>query len=110
MAAALALSLPVVAASGASAAPPPPLFTYATMSDGAKIAMVVTYPAGFRAGTKWPALFKMDGYEGGAGAEDPAEWGNHYVVIHASIRGTGCSGGRFDLTRAPGVQGVERPR
>jgi predicted acyl esterase len=39
----------------------------------------------------------MDGYEGAAGPLDPAEYGDRYVMIHASIRGTGCSGGRFDL-------------
>jgi putative CocE/NonD family hydrolase len=89
------LLLPASAA--AAPAPPPPLFTYATISDGVKIAMVVTYPKGFQAASRWPALFMMDGYEGGSGAVDPGEWGNHYVIVHASIRGTGCSGGRFDL-------------
>ena len=39
----------------------------------------------------------MDGYEGGAGYLEPGAYANRYVMIHASLRGTGCSGGRFDL-------------
>lgn len=85
-----ALALPASGATG-------PLFTYATMSDGVKIALVVTYPEGYRPHSRWPALFMMDGYEGGGGAIDPGDWRNHYVIVHASLRGTGCSGGRFDL-------------
>jgi len=72
-------------------------FTYATMSDGVKIAIAVSFPNGFDPRIGKPALFMMDGYEGAAGALDPAEYGDHYVMVHASIRGTGCSGGRFDL-------------
>lgn len=94
-----ALSLTSVALPNALAtqAPPAPAFTYATMSDGVRIALSVSLPAGYQPGTRWPTLFMMDGYEGAAGPVDPAEYGNHYVTIHASIRGTGCSGGRFDL-------------
>jgi predicted acyl esterase len=76
---------------------PAPDYTYATMTDGTKIAVVVSYPAGYTAGSKWPSLFEMDGYDGGGGALDPSEWANRYVLIHASVRGTGCSTGQFDL-------------
>jgi len=87
----------LAAGEGAAQAAPAPLFTYATMDDGVKIALVVSYPAGFTPGERLPALFMMDGYEGGAGAIDTSYWGDHYVLVHASVRGTGCSGGRFDL-------------
>jgi len=84
----------------ARAIAPAPLYTYATMSDGVRIALAVSYPAGFdphRAHARWPSLFMMDGYEGAASPLDPASYGGRYVMVHASIRGTGCSGGRFDL-------------
>jgi predicted acyl esterase len=84
-------------AAPASATAPDPTFGYATMSDGTKIAVAVSYPDGFSSQAKWPTLFEMDGYEGGASPEDPADWDNRFVIVHASVRGTGCSGGRFDL-------------
>ena len=84
----------------ARAAAPSPTYTYATMSDGVKVALAVSYPVGFSAHhppVGWPALFMMDGYEGAAAPLDPGSYGGRYVMVHASIRGTGCSGGRFDL-------------
>jgi putative CocE/NonD family hydrolase len=69
----------------------------ATMPDGTTIAVVVSLPVGFRADRPYPALFMMDGYDGGGGALDPNSYGNRFVMVHASIRGTGCSGGQFDL-------------
>ncbi|MDQ1704602.1 MAG: uncharacterized protein QOF18_968 [Frankiaceae bacterium] len=89
----------VAAHAGASVRTPAPTFGYATMSDGTSLAVVVSYPRGFgaRPAQHWPALFMMDGYEGGGGALDPSEWHNRYVMVHASVRGTGCSGGHFDL-------------
>src|SRR5256885_12335356 len=86
----------VVPAPGSSAAPKD-RYTYATMSDGVKIALAVSYPKGFTPAVRWPALFMMDGYEGAAGFLDPGDYGNRYVMVHASLRGTGCSGRRFDL-------------
>lgn len=83
--------------SPASAAAPAPTFTYAAMPDGAQIALVVTYPREFSTARRWPALLMMDGYEGGGGALNPSDWANKYVLVHASVRGTGCSGGHFDL-------------
>ncbi|MFA5786215.1 MAG: CocE/NonD family hydrolase [Actinomycetota bacterium] len=88
------------AAADVSAEAPPPQLSYATMADGVKIALAVSYPAGFDPGAtkvKWPTLFMMDGYDGGGGPINPAKYGNNYVTVHASVRGTGCSGGRFDL-------------
>jgi len=76
-----------------------PDHTYVTMSDGVQIAIAVNYPPGFSPDDEglWGTLFEMDGYAGGGGAHNPASFGNNYVTVHASIRGTGCSGGRFDL-------------
>ena len=75
----------------------PPEFTYATMPDGVNIALAVSFPAGYSQARAWPTLFAMDGYDGGGGPLDPAEWDNRYVMVHASVRGTGCSGGALDL-------------
>lgn len=97
---------------------------YVTMPDGIKIAINVRLPDNYVAGQKYPTLFEISGYDGG-GAEDgtlskdfagmvPPEAGRNfplqedsrqlsrrfnadYVTIHASVRGTGCSGGEFDL-------------
>ncbi|HUY63504.1 MAG TPA: CocE/NonD family hydrolase [Acidimicrobiales bacterium] len=71
-------------------------YTYATMADGTAISVVVSYPAGYSGG-KLPALFMMDGYDGGGGSLDPNTYGNRYVMVHASVRGTGCSSGTLDL-------------
>lgn len=76
--------------------------TYVTLPDGVRIALRVVYPPGFAnaKGRKWPALFNMDGY---GGANDPNDdefkyqSSADYVVVYASIRGTGCSGGHFKL-------------
>jgi predicted acyl esterase len=72
-------------------------YGYATVPDGTRIAVAVSYPVGYRAGERLPALFMVDGYDGGGGALDPNSYGNRYVMVHASLRGTGCSGGQFDL-------------
>jgi len=91
--------------------------TYATMPDGVKIALQVVYPAGFTTagGRRWPALLNMDGY-GGAGAHNDDEFDvrptRRFVLVYASVRGTGCSGGRFDLfgpqTALDGKQIIDR--
>lgn len=83
---------------GAEAAPDP--WTYFEMTDGTKIAAAVRYPEGFVAGTDpdLPVIFQMDGYAGGGSqGMDPSRYGNRYITVHASIRGTGCSGGAFNL-------------
>jgi uncharacterized protein len=94
----LALALGLLAAPARAVEEPPnPWFTYATMSDGVKIALGVRFPAGFSADRTWPTIFQMDGYAGGGSTINPAGYGNEYVTVYASVRGTGCSGGRFDL-------------
>ena len=96
-------ALPFVVAAtpapSAVAGPPAPVFDYVTMSDGVEIAVGVAFPEGFStdSGRKWPAIFEMDGYAGGGTTINPASYRNKYVTIYASVRGTGCSGGRFDL-------------
>lgn len=75
---------------------------YATVPDGVPIAMHLVFPAGFTTahGKRWPALFNMDGY-GGAGTHNDDEFDSaptkSFVLVYASVRGTGCSGGTFDL-------------
>lgn len=81
--------------------------TYITMPDGVEIAVAIQYPAGYDPDAPeenpngpdgWPTLFQMDGYAaGGSDGVSTSAYGNRYVTVYASIRGTGCSGGRFDL-------------
>lgn len=74
--------------------------TYITMPDGVEIAVSVHYPEGFgkEPGRTWPALFGMDGYGGALQPNSGTSIGaKKYVVVYASVRGTGCSGGKFDL-------------
>ena len=74
-------------------------FTYATMSDGVKIAVAVGYPKGFDPQDqiqKWPAILEMSGYPQ---ASRPVyrgdRYGERYITVSASLRGTGASGGAF---------------
>lgn len=85
-----------------------PQFAYATMSDGVKIALAVSFPPSFDPAdgtTKWPALFTMHGYN--SSIHPPAQLGR-YVYVMASLRGRGCSGGQFDpFGRRPALDGYE---
>ena len=94
--------------------------TSSRMPDGVQIAINVRLPDGYQAGQKYPTLFEMSGYDGGSAdggtllndfglqrrpgaaerataASSPNASTSEYVTIHASVRGTGCSGGEFDL-------------
>jgi putative CocE/NonD family hydrolase len=97
---------------GALLAPTPPAgaspTNYVTMSDGVEIAINLRMPDDFKKGRTYPTIFEMSGYDGGsADGEDPTgaegsrgltkQFYGDYVTIHASVRGTGCSGGEFDL-------------
>lgn len=114
----VAAAVAVGTAPGAAASPT----GYVTVSDGTQIAISVHYPRGYRKGARYPSVLEMSGYDGGSaqgqtvtgdvgdlvGVEDPPKKGDSrqntvmytdrgYVVVHASLRGTGCSGGEFDL-------------
>jgi putative CocE/NonD family hydrolase len=112
----LAAGLLLVHAPVASAAPD----TFVTMNDGVKIAVGVQLPTDYEKGKRYPTIFEMSGYDGasaqgGTLADDvgvPKEvpgiphgdsrqvtdkFEDEYVTVHASVRGTGCSGGEFDL-------------
>jgi putative CocE/NonD family hydrolase len=102
--AALAVVLALLPWGEAAAAPT----HYVTMSDGTSIAINVRMPEGFRKGQRYPAIFEMSGYDGGSSdGEGPdgaagsrgltAMFEDEYLTVHASVRGTGCSGGEFDL-------------
>lgn len=94
---------------------------YVEMSDGVLIAVNVRMPDTFEQGERYPTIFEMSGYDGGSATgrtlsgdiadqtgatflplqDDSRQltkfFNEHYVTIHASVRGTGCSGGEFDL-------------
>jgi putative CocE/NonD family hydrolase len=80
------------------------------------IAVGVQLPNGYVPGRRYPTIFEISGYDGasaqgGTLAKDhgiPAapqgdsrqltqRFEGEYVTVHASVRGTGCSGGQFDL-------------
>ncbi len=71
---------------------------YVQMADGVELAAWVQFPADWD-GSPLPAILEYDGYNGGSA---PSYFGQFidttpYVVVHAGVRGTGCSGGRFQL-------------
>lgn len=73
-------------------------FTFATMSDGTRIALAVSYPQGFKAapGKKWPTIFMLYGYALATQPINPGNFANQCVMVSASLRGTGASGGAFE--------------
>ncbi|HWC14033.1 MAG TPA: CocE/NonD family hydrolase [Actinomycetota bacterium] len=100
----VATLLVAIAAEPAQAAPN----TYVRMSDGVLIALNVRMPDGYKKGEKVPTIFEMSGYDGGSASGDEPYAGegsrvltkqfyDDYATVHASVRGTGCSGGEFDL-------------
>jgi putative CocE/NonD family hydrolase len=72
---------------------------YVTVSDGEEIAVRVFLPPGHVEGERYPVLFTMEGYGGAGGHNDSTYNHRHagYVLVAASLRGTGCSGGTLDL-------------
>jgi predicted acyl esterase len=86
-------------------------FTFATMSDGVRIALAIAYPAGFDprdTDRKWPAMLNMNGYPGATVPQSPNDFGNHYVTVRASLRGSGASGGTIHaISRRNGMDGYE---
>ncbi|MCA1825161.1 MAG: CocE/NonD family hydrolase [Mycobacteriales bacterium] len=95
---------------------------YVTLSDGTSIAVALFFPKGYKPGQRLPAIFEMAGYENGSAQgrtilgeladqtgikQIPLQDDSRqlttpftdagYIVMHASVRGTGCSGGQFDL-------------
>ena len=123
----LALAGPLVAVTSTAVHPEAALAAptgYVTMSDGTSIAVNVRMPTNYVAGRRYPTIFEMSGYDGGSAnggtlAKDvglgnipgasslpiPIEdsrqltdvFNGDYVTVHASVRGTGCSSGEFDL-------------
>lgn len=90
---------PATATAAADEGAPEPEFTYITMSDGVELAAAIAYPEGFSHEDRdeWPTIYVHDFYDGGGRIVDPAAYGHNYVTVHTSVRGTGCSSGRFDL-------------
>jgi putative CocE/NonD family hydrolase len=89
---------------------------FITVRDGTQIAVNVRMPKPFIRGHRYPAIIDMSGYVGGSasgptllGELSPSAplsyddrrltdyYNSHYVTVHMSVRGTGCSQGEFDL-------------
>lgn len=99
---------------------------YVTLSDGTSIAVNVRMPTSYTPGNQYPTIFEMSGYDGGSadggtlmndfglvpvaeqipgGSPLPTDdsrqltdlFNGEYVTVHASVRGTGCSSGEFDI-------------
>jgi predicted acyl esterase len=94
---------------------------YVQLPDGASIALNVKVPAHCTAQRPCPTFFEMSGYESGSDegktpaghladltglplplqtgtrAAHAAHFEDRYVTVLASVRGTGCSSGEFDL-------------
>lgn len=83
---------------------------YVTLTDGTSIALNIRMPDGYKEGQRYPVILNMDGYDGGSadgttpgGAAGEGSRGltkifyDDYVTVHASVRGSGCSSGEFDL-------------
>lgn len=71
-------------------------YTFATMSDGVKIALAVGFPSQcdpVAKTRKWPAVFSTCGYPSVVVPASPTGYDDRYVTVNASIRGTGASGG-----------------
>lgn len=89
-------------------------YTFATMSDGVRIALAVGYPKNFDATgktKKWPTVFSACGYPSVVVPSPPAGYGDRYVTVNASIRGSGASGGALvpwsERTRQDGYEIIE---
>jgi predicted acyl esterase len=73
---------------------------YVAMSDRVLIAINLQFPSGDAPAGGWPTIIQIDGYAGGSSPMNPNSktFGNgNYATVHMSLRGTGCSGGQFDL-------------
>jgi predicted acyl esterase len=76
-------------------------YTFATMSDGVKIALAVGYPRGFSRDSdrKWPVILSLCGYPSATVPIDPGRFGHRCVTVSMSIRGSGASGGKLSPWR-----------
>jgi putative CocE/NonD family hydrolase len=110
----------VIAPEPALAAPNTFVTVAAGTPEEASIALNVRLPANYVEGQRYPTIFEISGYDGGSAEggtlakdfmipeeipEVPREdsrqltdpFNGDYVTIHASVRGTGCSSGAFEL-------------
>src|SRR4051812_26459953 len=73
---------------------------YVAMADGTELAVFVSFPQGYDGHSKLPVLFEYDGYNGGAAASYYGGFlgvSKDYILVHAGVRGAGCSAGAFSL-------------
>src|SRR6476469_7695536 len=73
---------------------------YVKMADGTELAVYIHAPQGYDGHTPMPVLFEYDGYDGGSEASYYGGFlgvSNDYIMVHAGVRGAGCSAGAFSL-------------
>src|SRR5687767_13605815 len=113
----IAAVLVLVAAPDSPAAPDTFVHVDHEGAPPADIAVSIRLPDNYVEGNQYPTIFEMSGYDGGSaqggtlmaqyGPEDAPlrddsaqvtiPWEDDYVIVHASVRGTGCSSGEFDI-------------
>ena len=94
--------------------------TFVEMDDGVMLAVGIQYPREYDPDSEYPVIFEMSGYDGASAqggtlmkdfvaplyGDAPLQsdsrqlterWEDKYVTVHVSVRGTGCSGGEFDI-------------
>lgn len=66
---------------------------FVTMPDGVQIAIKVRLPDHYQPGRTYPTLFEMSGSES---RQTSGRSNAEHVIVHASARGAGASGGEID--------------
>ncbi len=87
----------VIAVGTLSAVPDPANREYVEMADGTELAVYISYPPGWD-GSPMPVVLEYDGYDGGGSPLGVAYYvidRSKYILVHAGVRGAGCSGGEW---------------
>jgi uncharacterized protein len=66
---------------------------FVTMPDGVQIAIKVRLPDHYQPGHTYPTRFEMSGNDG---RQTRGRSNDEFVIVHASARGTGASGGEIE--------------
>ncbi|MBI5494627.1 MAG: hypothetical protein HY904_06325 [Deltaproteobacteria bacterium] len=83
--------------------------TYVQVTDGVKLAVIALFPDDYQVGRRYPTKYQTSGYAnsiypGGWPPGFPRDQDDSYVRVEVSARGTGCSGGTYDLWSVRDIQ------